>query len=170
MGRDLGFKVHVMEPIRIDHTLVSSTSIRELIQEGNLPEAHKLLGRHYQIWGTVVRGKNRGGRLLGCPTANLEFTDELIPKEGVYAVEVFLEDERYYGVTNIGHNPTFGANPLSVETHLLDFSIYILGKMLRMAFLKRLRDEKTYESIQELSDRISKDIAQARQIFGLQTG
>jgi riboflavin kinase/FMN adenylyltransferase len=170
MGREMGFKVHVMEPIRIDHTLVSSTSIRELVQDGNLSEAHKLLGRHYQICGTVIRGKNRGGRLLGCPTANLELIDELIPKRGVYAVEVFMEDRHCYGVANIGYNPTFGANALSVETHLLDFSEDIVGKKIRIAFIERLRDEKTYESIQELSDQISRDIEQARDVFGLQTG
>ena len=120
------------EPIQVEHTLVSSTSIRKLVREGDISEAKKLLGRHYQIKGTVIKGKNRGGRLLGCPTANLELMDELIPKEGVYAVTVNFNGEEYYGVTNIGYNPTFGDVPLSVETHLLDFSGNIVGKTIKL--------------------------------------
>jgi riboflavin kinase/FMN adenylyltransferase len=165
MGKKLGFKVHVVEPVQLDHKLVSSTSIRKLVREGNLSEAKKLLGRDYQICGTVVEGKNRGGRLLGFPTANLELVDELIPKEGVYAVTAIIDEKPHYGVTNIGHNPTFGANPLSVETHLLDFSADILGKMIRVNFIQRLRDEKTYGDFKELANQIAEDIEQARKLF-----
>ena len=165
MGKKLGFKVHVVEPVQLDHKLVSSTSIRKLVREGNLSEAKKLLGRDYQICGTVVEGKNRGGRLLGFPTANLELIDELIPKEGVYAVTAIIDEKLYYGVTNIGHNPTFGANPLSVETHLLDFSRDILGKTIRVNFIQRLRDEKTYSDFKELANQIGEDIEQAKRLF-----
>jgi len=165
MGDKLGFIVHVVEPIRIDHTLISSTSVRELVREGNLAEAKNLLGRNYQISGKVIKGKNRGGRLLGFPTANLQLIDELVPKVGVYAVSVVLDDKTYYGVTNIGFNPTFGNNALSVETHLLDFSGDLLGKTIKVNFLHSLRDEKTFNSIQELSDQIAQDIQQARELF-----
>ena len=167
MGDQLGFRVHVVDPIHIDETLVSSTSIRKLVQEGNLPEAKKFLGRDYQICGTVIKGKNRGGRLLGIPTANLKLIDELIPKRGVYAVAVIINDTSYYGVTNIGYNPTFGENALSVETHLLDFSGDVLGKTIKVNFIERLRDEKTYNSLKELSDQIDQDIQQARELFRL---
>ena len=165
IGDKLGFIVHVVEPIRFDHTLVSSTSVRKLVQEGNLSEAKKLLGRNYQIWGKVIKGKNRGGRLLGFPTANLQLIDELVPKVGVYAVSVVLDDKAYYGVANIGYNPTFGNNALSVEIHLLDFSGDLLGKTIKVNFLHFLRDEKTFKSIQELSDQIAQDIQQARELF-----
>jgi riboflavin kinase/FMN adenylyltransferase len=165
MGEKLGFKVHVVDPIRLDDALVSSTSIRELVQEGNLSEAKKLLGRDYQIWGTVVKGKNRGGRLLGFPTANLKLIDELIPKGGVYAVTAIINGKTYYGVTNIGYNPTFGEKALSVETHLIDFSGDILGETIRVNFIKRLRDEKTYGSVEELANQIALDVQEAKELF-----
>ena len=167
MGLDLGFKVHVVEPIYIDNTLVSSTSIRNLVQEGNLYEAKKFLGRDYQICGTVIKGKNRGRELLGFPTANLELIDELIPRKGVYVVTVVINDKTYDGVTNIGYNPTFSNNILSVETHLLDFSGDILGKIIKVNFLQRLRDEKSFDNIKELSDQIAQDIRQARKLFNI---
>jgi riboflavin kinase/FMN adenylyltransferase len=165
MGDKLGFKVHVVEPIHIDHALASSTSIRKLVQEGNLPETKKFLGRDYQICGTIIKGKNRGGRLLGFPTANLKPIDELIPKVGVYAVTVNINDKSYYGVTNIGYNPTFNDNALSVETHLLDFSEDIVGKTIKVNFFHRLRDEKTFGDVRELSDQIVQDIRCARELF-----
>ncbi len=165
MGEKLGFKVHVVDPIRLDNALVSSTSIRELVQEGNLSEAKKLLGRDYQISGTVVKGKNRGGRLLGFPTANLKLIDELIPKGGVYAVTAIINGKTYYGVTNIGYNPTFGEEALSIETHLIDFSDNILGETIRVNFIKRLRDEKTYGSVEELAHQIALDVQEAKELF-----
>ena len=167
LGDKLGFRVHVVEPIHIDHTLVSSTSIRKLVQEGNLSDAKKFLGRDYQICGTVIKGKNRGGRLLGFPTANLKLIDELVPKRGVYAVTVMINDKMCYGVTNIGHNPTFGENVLSVETHLLDFSDDIVGKTIKVNFIQRLRDEEFFSSIKELSDQIAVDIQQAKELFNM---
>jgi riboflavin kinase/FMN adenylyltransferase len=165
LGEKLGFKVHVVDAIHLDNALVSSTSIRELVQAGNLSEAKKLLGRDYQICGTVVKGKNRGGRLLGFPTANLKLIDELIPKGGVYAVTAIINDKIYYGVTNIGYNPTFGDEALSVETHLLDFSRDILGETIKVNFIKRLRAEKTYGSVEELADQIAKDVQEAKELF-----
>ncbi|MFH1349808.1 MAG: bifunctional riboflavin kinase/FAD synthetase [Pseudomonadota bacterium] len=165
MGENLHFRVHALEPVRINQTLVSSTHIRELIQEGNLSEAKRLLGRDYQICGTVIKGKNRGARLLGYPTANLKLIDELVPKRGVYAVTVIVDDELYYGVTNIGYNPTFSDNALSIETHLLDFSGSLLGQKIKLNFIQRLRDEKTFKSVQELSKQIARDIQRAKTLF-----
>jgi len=159
------YVVHVMEPIHIDHTLVSSTSVRKLVQEGNLSEAKKLLGRDHQISGVVVKGKNRGARLLGFPTANLGLVDELVPKRGVYAVKVHVDNRTYNGVTNIGYNPTFGNGQMSVETHLLDFSEDLVGKTIQVDFIERLREEKTFQSVKELADEIAKDIIQAREIL-----
>jgi riboflavin kinase/FMN adenylyltransferase len=169
LGSRIGFKVHMVEPVSINHTLVSSTSIRNLVQEGNLAEAKKLLGRDYQIRGTVVKGKNRGGSQLGFPTANLEIVDELTPKVGVYAVKVLIEDQILDGVTNIGYNPTFGDNPFSVETHILDFSGDLLGKTIKINFIERLRDEKTFATVKDLADQIGRDTLQAREIFRKRT-
>ncbi|MDY6973580.1 MAG: bifunctional riboflavin kinase/FAD synthetase [Thermodesulfobacteriota bacterium] len=165
MGSKLGFMVHVVEPVFVDGSLVSSTSIRKLVQDGDLPEAKKLLGRDYQICGTVVKGKDRGGRLLGFFTANLVLFDELTPKPGVYAVRVLIDDQAYNGLTNMGYNPTFGDNPFSVETHILDFSGDLLGKTIKVDFIKRLRDEKAFKTAKDLADQIGKDVSQAREIF-----
>jgi riboflavin kinase/FMN adenylyltransferase len=165
MGGQFGFRVHIIEPIYINRRLVSSTSIRKLVQDGDLIDAGVLLGRHYQICGTVIKGDNRGGRLLGFPTANLKVVDELIPRMGVYAVTVNVEDNTYNGVTNIGTNPTFGEHALSVETHLLDFSGDLLGKTIRINFIQRLRNEKTFKSIEELSNQIAEDIRVAKELF-----
>ncbi len=168
MGKELGFKVHVVEPVYFGQTLVSSTSIRNLVRAGNLAEANRLLGRDYQISGVVIKGAGRGTKLLNIPTANLSPVDELIPKRGVYAVEVEMDAGRYYGVCNIGHNPTFGENPLSIEIHLLDFSGDILGKELAINFIKLLREERAFNAEGELAEQIMKDIKRARELFGLQ--
>jgi riboflavin kinase/FMN adenylyltransferase len=167
MGDQLGFVVHLVGPVHVNHALVSSTSIRDLVQDGKLDEAKVLLGRDYQLQGTVVRGHNRGGRLLGFPTANLQIKDELLPKVGVYAVSVVIEGRIYNGVTNVGYNPTFGDTPLTVETHILDFSGDLPGRSIRVNFLKRLREEKTFRSVEDLSEQISKDIREAKKHFSL---
>ena len=167
MGDQMGFAVHLVGPVHVDHALVSSTSIRTLIQEGRLDEAKVLLGRSYQLLGTVVKGHNRGGRLLGFPTANLLVEDELLPKVGVYAVTVLIEGKTYDGVTNIGYNPTFQDQALSVETHILDYSGELTGRTIRINFVKRLRDEKKFPGVKELVDQISMDIQQARKHFKL---
>ena len=157
--------VHLVGPVHIDQTLVSSTSIRKLVLEGSLEEAKKLLGREYQIWGTVVKGANRGGRLLGFPTANIRPSDELLPRTGVYVVRVELDDRSYCGVTNVGYNPTFGEGGLSIETHILEFSEDIVGKRIRISFLHRLREEKTFADVKALTDQIAEDIRQALDWF-----
>jgi riboflavin kinase/FMN adenylyltransferase len=165
IGNNIGFVVHLVGPVQIDHTLVSSTSIRRLIQEGRLAEAKVLLGRDFEVQGTVVKGHNRGGRLLGFPTANLNPHGELLPKRGVYAVKLLIDDVLYNGVTNVGCNPTFGDTGLTVETHVLDYSGDLLGKTIKVHFVERLRDEKTFKSLEELSDQIALDIARAKEVF-----
>jgi riboflavin kinase/FMN adenylyltransferase len=167
MGKEFGFNVHVIEPIHLDKTLVSSTYIRDLLLKGDLVEAKRLLGRDYQISGTIIKGAGRGTNLLGIPTANLQTLDELIPKKGVYAVIADMEDGSYYGICNIGNNPTFGSNALSIETHLLDFNKDILGKEFTIKFIHRLREEKKFNSKEELADQIRKDITRVRKLFGL---
>lgn len=165
MGRQFNFRVHQVGPVYVEKLLVSSTSIRNLITEGNVSEAKRLLGRNYQIRGEVIRGSNRGGPLLGFPTANLKLVDELIPKEGVYVVTVDLKGKIYQGLTNIGYNPTFKDKTLSVETHIFDLPANILKQRIKVNFLSRLRDEITFASAKELSQQISRDIKQAKDFF-----
>lgn len=144
---------------------ISSTRIRELVTEGQMAEAEKMLGRHYQIRGRVVTGRDRGGKLLGIPTANINLHDELCPKTGIYAVTVECRGKRHQGVANIGYSPTFEDHEFTVEVHILDFDDNIYGDKIRVNFIQRIRDEKKFSSIEELIEQIHKDIAAAREIF-----
>ncbi len=167
LGDELGFKVHTIEPIHLNNVLVSSTSIRKFIREGDLEHARVLLGRDYQISGAVISGAGRGGKVLGFPTANMVPGDELIPKKGVYAVIAEIDTRKYFGVCNIGNNPTFGQNTLSIETHMFDFNGPTVGKDLAVRFMHRLRDEKTFTGTKELSAQIASDIKKAKEYFNL---
>lgn len=163
----LGFEVVVANWIQLTDWpgRISSTSIRELVMDGKVAEAQKLLGRNYQIRGIVTTGRNRGGKLLGFPTANIKLHDELCPKTGVYAVTVEQTDKKYKGVANIGYSPTFDDHVFTVEVHILDFDENLIGLKIRVNFIKRLRDEIKFSSISELSEQIKKDIKKARTIL-----
>ena len=114
-----------------------------------------------------MTGRDRGGRLLGFPTANINLYDELSPKTGVYAVTVECKGSKYKGVANIGYSPTFDDRIFTVEAHLLDFNDDIYGQKIRVNFIKRLRDEKKFLNISELSKQIKRDIDKARDIISL---
>jgi riboflavin kinase/FMN adenylyltransferase len=168
LGRQMGFEVILADWIKSTHRnegRISSTRIRELVATGDIEKAHKLLGRHYQIRGTVVGGRNRGGKLLGFPTANLALQDELCPKTGIYAVTIEWNEQLYQGVANIGYSPTFDDNLFTVEVHILDFDQDLYGQKIKVNFLKRLRDEIKFDSLDALSDQIRNDIAVARELF-----
>jgi riboflavin kinase/FMN adenylyltransferase len=141
---------------------ISSTRIREMVMDGKVSEAQKLLGRHYQIGGVVVQGRNRGGKLLGFPTANIKLHDELCPKPGVYAVTVDHKGKNHKGVANIGYSPTFDDLEFTVEVHLLDFNQNIYHDEIRVNFIQRIRDEIKFSNIEELSDQITRDVLTAR--------
>jgi len=144
---------------------ISSTRARKLIIAGDVSEAKKLLGRNYQIRGVVKAGRNRGGRLLGFPTANINLHDELCPKTGIYAVTAEYKNKTYKGVANIGYGPTFDDNEFAVEVHLLDFNENIYAQKIRVNFVQRIRDEIKFSNISELSDQIKKDVVKAREIL-----
>ncbi|QGY40482.1 bifunctional riboflavin kinase/FAD synthetase [Pseudodesulfovibrio cashew] len=165
LGRKKGFTVDRLDPVSIDGAVVSSTRIRDLVQAGKVWPVLPLLGRFYQVKGEVVHGMNRGGRLLGFPTANLKLVDELFPKPGVYAIWVEVNKEVHMGVANIGKNPTFGNDALSVEAHLLDFKGDLYGSDIRVHFVQRIRDERKFSGIDELKGRIRKDVELGRQIL-----
>jgi len=146
---------------------ISSTKIRELVIAGNMEQAQKMLGRFYQIRGQVVSGRNRGGKLLGFPTANINLHDELCPKTGIYAVTVEHHDRKYRGVANIGYSPTFDDCEFTIEVHILDFEDDIYGEKIRVNFHKRIREEIKFDNISELSEQIKKDVQAARGILAL---
>ncbi|MDL1968596.1 MAG: bifunctional riboflavin kinase/FAD synthetase [Deltaproteobacteria bacterium] len=168
LGNQYGFEVIVIDELHISNTYperISSTKIRELVMAGKVAESQKLLGRYYQIKGKVEVGRDRGGKLLGFPTANINLYDELSPKIGVYAVIVECRGGKFKGVANIGYSPTFDDYIFTVEAHLLDFKENIYGQKIRVNFIDRLRDEKKFSNISELSEQIKKDIIKARKIL-----
>jgi len=165
-GRLKGFPVTVVEPYYVDDMLVSSSKIRQLVGEGRMMDVKKLLGRNYQIRGTVQEGKRRGGPVVGFKTANLNLSEEdLCPKHGVYVTQVVYDGKCYGGVLNIGYNPTFGENRLSAETHIFDFNQDIYGKKIKINLLKYLRGEKKFSGPEELAKQIQLDINEAKKIL-----
>lgn len=164
-GKKHGFNVRVIRNARLFSDVVSSSRIRSLLLRGRVCEASWLLGRPYMIGGKVIQGAGRGNRLLNIPTANISTSYELVPKEGVYAVKIGLGDTIFDGVANIGRNPTFGENLMSYEAHIFDFSGDILNKDIRVYFIDRVRDERTFPDISALHGGIMKDIEFAREIM-----
>ena len=165
-GEELGFTVHVIGPVQIKGQTASSTLARQMIQEGRVEEVRAILGRPYQISGRVIKGHDRGGRILGFPTANLKLINEVIPAGGVYAVKAELENgPDLKAVTNVGRNPTFGDGELSVETFILDLDEDLYGQFVRLNFMARLRDEKKFDSFKDLAAQIAKDVEKARGVL-----
>ena len=167
-GPKYGFEVIVAAWIKSARALadrISSTRIRELVTEGRMEQAEKMLGRNYQIRGKVVTGRDRGGKVLGIPTANINLHDELCPKTGIYAVTVECEGNQHRGVANIGYSPTFEDHEFTVEVHIFDFDSNIYGEKIRVNFIQRIRDEIKFSNISELIEQIKRDIAAAREIF-----
>lgn len=163
MGKELGFDVEEIVVVKEDETIASSTNIRVAICNGNVKLAHTLLGRPYNVYGTVVKGYRRGTD-IGIPTANIQ-SEKVMPPRGVYAVIAELEGKKHQGVINIGYNPTFGNNQLSIEVHLFDFHEDIYDKHIEILFIDRLRDEIKFESTEKLVKQIRSDIERARTIL-----
>jgi riboflavin kinase/FMN adenylyltransferase len=163
LGRQAGLGLHVVPPARVAGLVVSSTAVRRLLEKGRVEEAARLLGRPYEIRGRVVSGARRGRR-LGFPTANLETKNEILP-EGVFISETILRGRAHPSLTSIGTNPTFGVNPLSVETLLIDFRGSLYGAGVVVRFLRRVRPTKTFAGPSALAARIRRDCEEARAWF-----
>ncbi|MBN2576160.1 MAG: bifunctional riboflavin kinase/FAD synthetase [Deltaproteobacteria bacterium] len=165
----LGMGVSIVPPVAASGLLCSSTKIREFVLEGRVEGANLLLGRPFEIDGTVVAGCGRG-QTLGVPTANLAPEGEILPKPGVYAGRACrLDGEHscFAAAISIGTNPTFGQESdreLTVETHLLDFRGELLGCRLRLAFVARLREQRRFAKVEDLVTAIERDIARTREI------
>jgi riboflavin kinase/FMN adenylyltransferase len=165
LGARYGFRAEKIDPVRYREFVVSSTRIRRLIGEGRVDEAGALLGHPYFVDGTVVEGARRG-RELGCPTANLDVVNELVPPNGVYATTVQLDSVIHPSITNIGVRPTFGDTVQRVvETHVLGFEGDLYGAPVRLGFVQRLRDERAFESVEQLRAQIDADRQRARSLF-----
>jgi riboflavin kinase/FMN adenylyltransferase len=163
-----GYHVIVVQPITQEGIVVSSSNIRQLLQEGRVETAARLLGRTYAIAGSVVEGFRRGAS-LGFPTANVRPVHDIVLHTGVYAVRVEWENHLYPGVANVGYNPTFGNQALSVEAHLFDFAADLYGATVRVEFVAHIREERKFASVQELVAQIACDAQTARLIHAQQS-
>lgn len=164
-----GYEVEVVEKIKEDGRDISSTFVREEIAKGNIEKANQLLGYHYFVTSMVKHG-NQIGRTIGIPTINqLPPEEKLLPPNGVYITEVFIDEKKYCGITNVGCKPTIeGKNPIGVETHLLDFKEDVYDKNVTVEFLSRVREERKFGSIDALKEQMQNDIAFGRAFFNKQ--
>jgi riboflavin kinase/FMN adenylyltransferase len=161
IGEKMGFEVRVVEALVQGGQVVSSTRIRSLMMRGEIREATALLGRYPSLSGQVMHGAQRG-RLLGFPTANLSILPErAIPADGVYACFVWVNNQRFPAITNIGIRPSFAGAERTVEAHLLGFSGDLYRLDLRMEFVERLRPEKRFEDLDDLTGQIQADAERA---------
>ena len=166
----LALPIAKVAPLVLDDQTVSSSLIRSLISAGEVAQAAKLLSRPHLVRGVVVPG-NRRGRTIGFPTANVETDAELLPAAGVYAVRARVDGGPWCnGVTNLGVRPTFGGDgPFLVEVHLLDFREDIYGAEVEVRFLKRIRAEQRFDSVDALVARIRADVQEAHAVFAAST-
>lgn len=158
-GKEFGFEVEEISKQDIDEVAVSSTKIRKALNDGEMEKANTYLSQPFMLTGKIVKGKSLG-RKLGFPTANLQIAEsyKLIPKNGVYIVKSTIDGKQVFGMTNIGTNPTIGeGNTQSIETYFFDLNKDLYGKTLQIDFLKRIRDEEKFDSLEELSQAMEKD-------------
>lgn len=162
------FSIERMSAERDNENNISSTLIREYLQTDKLEEANRLLGFPYPISGKVIEG-NKIGRTIGFPTANIEPTDpyKLIPCDGVYAVEVYVGSQSYKGMLNIGTRPTLNQSQPKrlVEVHIIDFDKGIYDEVIRVSFLKKIRNEKKFNNLMELAGQLERDKLKVKSYF-----
>jgi riboflavin kinase / FMN adenylyltransferase len=163
-----GFEIEKLDVLLIDEAHVSSTHIREALENGDVALANKFLGYRFTLHGTVVEGE-RVGRKLGFPTANIEASDphKLIPGYGVYAVKVIISGKKYGGMLNIGTRPTFNKNAdnRSIEVHIFDFSGDLYNKEITLIFVGKIRVEQKFSGVEELTEQLKKDKIAALKIL-----
>lgn len=165
LGKEIGFTVTGVSSKTNGNDIISSTAIRNAMAEGDMARVARLLGRDYSLDGEVIRGAGRGAG-IGFPTANLAVDPgRALPPEGVYATWAHVNGRTYPSMTNIGRNPTFGENERTVETFLLDFDGDIYGRRIGLDIVARLRDEKKFDSVDQLKSQIVADVAAGKAIL-----
>jgi riboflavin kinase/FMN adenylyltransferase len=168
LGEELGFSVVVIPPVKNGGEVISSTAIRKALTDGDMNKAGSLLGRPFSIQGQVITGTGRG-RELGFPTANLEIDPkQALPAEGVYASWAYLDSQAYQSMTNIGRCPTFGGSDRTVEVYLLNYDGNLYGRELKIDIVERLRDEKRFDTVDELKKQVAEDVKQGIAILSSQ--
>lgn len=167
LGRELDFDSYVVSKQEMGDVTISSTVIRKtLAEEGDVKKATEYLGREYLLNGIVMHGEERGHK-IGYPTANLkpEHENKVIPKNGVYAVKVRVDDEWYGGMMNIGVRPTFGEDERTLEVNIFDFDQKIYGDTIQIRFVDRIRDEKKFDGVEALKAQLAKDKEESLEIL-----
>ena len=172
LSNKFGFSVHKVPEFKIDDKNISSTEIRKLLEEGDVNAAKFFLGRFYDIEGTVVQGAKRG-RELGYPTANIKIDDDnkQIPKNGIYAVEVLLDEnifrgETFRGMMSIGNNPTVNdTDEIFLEVNIFNFDKDIYGEKIKIRFVEYIREEVKFNSLEELTKKLDEDKQKTLNIF-----
>lgn len=162
LGDEYGFKVEVLEPVKTEDDIISSSRVRDMVLNGNVNIVSRYLGRPYSLEGQVVGGCQKGSA-MGFPTANIDVRDNLIPHTGVYAVKVLIQNKTFKGVANVGYNPTFKRNQLSVEVHIFEFEGNLYDEIIKLSFIEKIRDEAAFASQEELKSQIQKDIITAKE-------
>ena len=164
-GAAAGFRVQAVEGLCLGGRRVSSTLVRQRLQEGDFAAVREMLGRSYCLSGEVIRGRQLG-RQLGVPTANLRLAGAGLPFTGVFAVSALFREHEFTGVANIGYRPTVSSHLTpSLEVHLFDFDADLYGASLKVCFLHKLRDERKFDGLEALKNQIALDLEQARAWF-----
>ncbi len=165
LSGEMGFHLEVVSLQAMGDELMRSTAVRRRLQEGDVGKAREMLGRTFSLQGVVVHGESRG-RGLGFPTANVEVpSGRVVPKDGVYATWVVLDGVRLQSATNVGVRPTFGEGERTVEAYIFDFDEDLYGHSIRLEFVHRLRDELSFDSIEDLKERMARDVEDTREIL-----
>ena len=164
IGAEFDMHVKSTASLRRDNCRVSSTLIRASLAEGDLNSARRMLGHTYAISGRVIHGWKKG-RELGFRTANIALKRKVIPVQGVFAVKVFLQERTLNGVANVGTKPTLNGTQALLEVHIFDFDEDVYGRFLKVELIKKLRDEKKFETLMQLTEQIASDVADAQQCF-----
>lgn len=157
LGAELGFTAHAVEPVQDGDERVSASRIRRVLEQGQVGEAARLLGRPFSLVGTIVHGEGRGRQVL-LPTANLAPENEFLPERGVYVTRMTWPGTTLHGLTNVGLRPTFGGGRVTIETFLSGFAGDLYGSRVELAFLERVRAEMKFETPADLMQQIWRDI------------
>jgi len=165
LGQEMNFSITVVPPIVINDEVASSTAIRKALANGDMKKVHQLIGRPFSLRGRVIAGAGRGVK-LGFRTTNLDIDPEqALPADGVYVTWAYVDDKAYQSMTNIGRRPTFGNNERNVEVLILNYNSDLYGRELKIDIIERLRDEKKFDTIEQLKKQIAEDVNQGRAIL-----
>jgi len=161
--RQAAIPLEIVQPMRADEQLISSSRVRQLIANGDVDAATAMLTRPYRIRGLVTHGDGRGAK-IGFPTANIDGVDTLVPAQGVYAARAVTGGQAHPAAVHVGPNPTFGGQTAKIEVHLIDFDASLYGQVLEVDFLAHLREIHPFGSVDELVAQLERDVARSRRI------